>query len=86
MGKVCQFCGKPLNVSQYAQGGTLKSCPKCSAEDGEEHIFYPYPGSFGTSPKRVSASIPDGAQSWCARCRADWTGPHPDGKRCSEVT
>lgn len=85
MGKICRHCGQPLHESQYADGETLKSCPKCSAEDGEEHIFYPYPGRFGQSEKRSSVSTPDGAQSWCTRCRGNWFGPHPDGKRCSEV-
>lgn len=81
----CKHCGKPLNQSQYAQGGSLKSCPKCSTEDGEEHIFYSYPGAFGQSEKRASASIPDGAQSWCTLCRGDDYGPHYGGFRCSEV-
>lgn len=81
----CKHCGKPLNQSQYAQDGALKSCPRCSTEDGEEHIFYSYPGAFGQSKKRASVNIPDGAQSWCALCRGDDYGPHYGGFRCSEV-
>lgn len=81
----CKHCGKALNQSQYAQDGTLKSCPKCSTEDGAEHIFYFYPGAFGQSQKRISTKIPDGAQSWCALCRGDDFGPHQGAFRCSEV-
>ncbi len=81
----CKHCGKPLNSSQYAQSGDLKSCPKCSVEDGEEHIFYPYPRAFGQSEKRTSVSTPDGAQSWCALCRGEHYGPHCGGFRCHEV-
>lgn len=81
----CRHCGEPLNQSQYAQGRTLKSCPKCSTEDGKEHIFYSYPVAFGKSEKRASASIPDGAQSWCTLCRGNDYGPRDGGCRCSEV-
>ena len=85
MRKNCIHCGKPLNESQYACEETFKSCPKCSSEDGKEHIFYRYPVWFGKSQKRASASTPDGAQSWCTRCRGNCFGPHSDGKRCSEI-
>ena len=85
MNMICRHCGKPLNESQYAQEMTLKSCPKCSVEDGKEHIFYSYPQNFGTSMKRISTKIPDGAQSWCSLCRAEDFGPHFGGIRCSEV-
>lgn len=85
LGKHCEHCGKPLNQSQYAQNGTLKSCPRCSTEDGKEHIFYRYPMAFGQSAKRASASIPDGVQSWCVLCRGDDFGPHRGALRCSEV-
>ena len=85
MSSVCKHCGRPLNESQYAQEMALKSCPKCSVEDGEEHIFYSYPQNFGKSVKRVSAKIPDGAQSLCSLCRVEDFGPHLGGRRCSEV-
>ena len=66
--------------------GRSFSCQvKKEVEDGEEHIFYSYPGAYGQSEKRASASIPDGAQSWCTLCRGDDYGPHYGGRRCSEV-
>lgn len=79
----CQYCGKPLNESQYRQNRAYKSCPKCSTEDAE-HIYYPYPDSFGTTPSRVSCNTPDGAQSYCTRCRSGDLGPFPGGRKCSD--
>lgn len=38
-----KHCGKPLNKSQYRQNKSYKSCPRCSIEDGKEHIYYIYP-------------------------------------------
>ena len=85
MGENCKHCGKPLKKSQFTPDGRKKSCPKCSREDGEEHIFYPYPDDFGQSEKRTASGRPDGPQSWCSLCRSNDFGPHPGGKRCSEV-
>jgi phage FluMu protein Com len=64
----CTHCRKLLAASQYREGRTWKSCPRCSAREGE-HVFYRYPEEFGTSDQRVSAETPDGAQSHCLACR-----------------
>lgn len=82
---ICRHCGKPLNGSQYRLNREYKSCPKCSVEDGNEHIYYQYPSFFGTTPLRASQNTPDGAQSYCTRCRGKDTGPFPEGRKCSEL-
>lgn len=83
---VCKHCGKPLNQSQYDDSHTLKSCPSCSSNDGMEHIFYRYPAEFGTSDKRISIATPDGAQSYCIRCRSDKNGgPYQNAVKCSQL-
>lgn len=53
----CQHCGKPLNISQHTADGMYKSCPRCSVKDGEEHIFFSYPDSFGETTKRSAITI-----------------------------
>lgn len=80
---VCKYCGELLNKSQYK--GNYKSCPKCSENDGLEHIFYSYPATFGTTPKRASSVQPDGPQSYCVRCRGSGVGPYEDGIRCNKL-
>lgn len=87
MSGLCKHCGKPLNKSQYSKNRQFKSCPKCSSKDGQEHIYYPYPGAFGTSIERESSCQPDGPQSWCTSCRPQDSvgGPYLGAKRCSEL-
>jgi len=46
-------CNKPLNEGLFH--GNLKSCPNCSTRNGQEHVFYPYPEAFGTTPKELLA-------------------------------
>lgn len=83
----CKYCGRPLNESQYNQDKTLKSCPKCSVIDGEEHIFLSYPDSFGVTEKRISSKNLDGTQSYCQphRAKSDNRIITKNGIRCSYV-
>jgi hypothetical protein len=78
----CKNCGKPLNETQYHDD--LKSCPNCSVNNGQEHVFYPYPEAYGTTPLRATSKHPDGPQSHCTACRG---GNAADGSKsvlCSE--
>ena len=84
--KICNHCGKPLNIAQYNQDETLKSCPRCSILDGEEHIFLPYPNYFGDTLKRSSGIHPEGPQSYCYNHRGNPDRNIPSaGIRCSEI-
>lgn len=69
----CKVCGNPLNQSQYSSDGEYKSCPKCSTDNGEEHVYYKYPENFGTTEKRSSSVNPEGPQSYCIPCRGRGT-------------
>lgn len=80
----CQHCGKPLNESQYRNNKQYKSCPKCSRDNGKEHVYYEYPSSFGTTPLRASSSSPEGAQSYCVPCRGQ-NGIVSNGILCSKL-
>ncbi len=71
----CVHCHNPLNSSQFRNNGTLKSCPNCSTNNGQEHVYYPYPNAFGTTPLRASDRHPEGPQSYCVACRG---GQSPD--------
>jgi phage FluMu protein Com len=63
----CIHCGKPLNEAQFH--GNLKSCPSCSVNNGNEHIYYLYPETFGKTELRATSKRPDGPQSYCTACR-----------------
>lgn len=67
----CKCCTQALNnaIFKEIKGRIYKSCPNCSRLNGEYHVFYPYPESFGTTKKRSSTLHPEGPQSYCERCR-----------------
>ncbi len=67
----CSCCGEQLNKSIYKDGQNYKSCPKCSSNNGSEHVFYRYPERFGTTPARITPNNSDGAQSYCVECRGN---------------
>lgn len=77
----CNHCKKPLKESQYKNGKTLKSCPNCSQDNGNEHVYYKYPDEFGVTDLRSTASQPDGPQSYCTSCR----GNNPPNSRPSTL-
>jgi len=76
----CTNCGKSLRRSQW-KGKRLKSCPRCSLENGKQHVFHTFPGAFGQSEKR--ANTKEMAQSHCSAHRGN---QEPEkGRRCSAV-
>ncbi|MGF1764836.1 hypothetical protein [Aliivibrio kagoshimensis] len=90
----CSCCGKRLNIGTIQKTDSqtrqiFKSCPHCSDANGGEHVFHPYPGSFGKTPARVTARNPDGHQSYCIDCRRLDRGQasqtHMHGKACSSI-
>ena len=90
----CTFCGQKLNDGMIlktdpATGKKFKSCPHCSDANGGEHVFHPYPASFGHTPARVSKKNPDGYQSYCYDCRKLDKGvmshTYKSGRVCSDL-
>ena len=88
----CSCCGKKLNVGMIDKfdpqtGQKYKSCPHCSDANGGEHIFHPYPASFGKTAARKSARNPDGYQSYCYDCRrlkkGETSHVYQNGRVCS---
>ena len=79
----CTHCKKNLSTSVYNKDKTLKSCPRCSQANGQYHVFHPYPAAFGTTDKRSTGSSPEGAQSYCTKCRGNYT-PDP-GTLCKDI-
>lgn len=77
----CAHCEQPLQRSQHRNNRSMKSCPNCSAFEGE-HVFYPYPAGFA-SPG-ASGTDPARDQSDCRACRANASLPHPGGTHCSQ--
>lgn len=82
--KCCIICGQPLNKSQYSDDHQYKSCPKCSVNNGNEHVYYKYPESFGTTPLRSTSNNPEGPQSYCTPCRGSELS-HAEKVFCSEL-
>lgn len=84
--KICKHCGIELNKALYSQDHKYKSCPKCSVNDGNEHIFLPYPEYFGVTKSRKTKANPDGAQSYCVLHRGDPKSEIPlEHFKCSKI-
>lgn len=84
--KYCKHCGKKLKSAQYSADKTLKSCPRCSVLNGQEHVYFPYPASFGETGARATANNPDGPQSYCTAHRSNPKRSIPEGGiLCSQV-
>jgi phage FluMu protein Com len=66
----CKHCGETLKEAQFNKNNTLKSCPNCSKLNGEEHVYYSNPNSFGITDERSSSKHPEGPQSHCNACRS----------------
>lgn len=91
---VCSCCGKKLNVGMILktddeEGLEYKSCPHCSEANGREHVFHPYPNSFGQTEARKTARNPDGYQSYCYDCRGlkkeQMSYVYQNGRTCSSL-
>jgi len=67
----CKSCAVELNLSQWNESESLKSCPNCSSHHGLEHVYFKYPNEFGNTPRRSTPKHPEGPQSYCSECRAD---------------
>lgn len=70
----CTCCNGRLNSGMIKKvdsttGAIYKSCPHCTHANGSEHVFHRYPSAYGNTPARVTASNPDGHQSYCKNCR-----------------
>ncbi len=81
----CNTCAKDVRDVVSSPDGAWRSCVECSARNGRQHVFLPYPASFtgadGVSPDGVETDDPHAG--WCVACR---TGGRASGYRnCSDV-
>lgn len=81
---MCSNCTRPLKISQYSKDGNYKSCPKCSTDNGKEHVFYPV-DHFGYTDLRITGNNPNGIQSWCPPCRGKVDSTSSFGLLCSQI-
>lgn len=90
----CSCCGKRLNAglckkTDILTGQKFKSCPHCSIANGGEHVFHPFPKSFGKTPARQTARNPEGYQSYCIDCRSLSKGEvsrvYSQGRKCRSL-
>jgi len=82
---LCTVCGKELNRAQYSSDEKLKSCPNCSTNNGEQHVYYSYPEEFGTTDNRSTPVHPEGPQSYCNDCRAENDADESKAIYCRDV-
>ena len=81
----CTHCGNILSEVQWKDSNNWKSCPHCSSRNGSEHIFYPYPESFGTTSARATREHPEGPQSYCTACRGKGEPDLAKSRYCSDI-
>lgn len=81
--KNCKHCGKPLSESIYSKDRKYKSCPRCSEQNGNYHVFHQYPDDFGTTERRSTSIHPEGPQSYCVECRGG--NPPKEGILCCYI-
>jgi hypothetical protein len=90
----CTCCGDKLNSGMIHKidpqsNEEYKSCPHCSDANGIQHVFHPYPSSFGNTTARKTFHNPDGDQSYCVECRSLKSGVpsrvHQNGRICSSL-
>ena len=81
----CNTCSTDVREVVSSPNGAWRSCVECSARNGRQHVFLPYPGSFDAA----EVAPPEGETSddphygWCKACR---TGGRATGyKNCSDV-
>lgn len=77
----CRKCRMKFSRIRYAVTGDWRSCARCSANDGVQHVYRKYPESFAA---RVAGD--GGAEQ--ARCQACRNGEAPDpdtAKRCEDL-
>ncbi len=79
----CKHCGKPLSMSVYSKDGKYKSCPCCSEQNGNYHVFHRCPNDYGTTNKRSTSVHPEGIQSYCVDCRGQ--NPPQKGILCCDI-
>lgn len=68
----CSVCNQKLNsgmIRKVKDGKKYKTCPHCTAQNGNEHVYHEYPSEFTTSERRKSSNNIEGWQSWCNSCR-----------------
>lgn len=70
MAPKCIICGEPLKEAQWRNKNQYKSCPRCSTNNGKEHVYYKFPDAFGTTERRKTYNHPEGPQSYCVSCRS----------------
>jgi hypothetical protein len=81
----CNTCSTDVREVVSSPDGAWRSCVECSARNGRQHVFLPYPASFDAA----EVAPPEGETSddphygWCKACR---TGGRATGyKNCSDV-
>ena len=84
----CGNCATDLRDPLSAADGAWRSCPECSARNGRQHVFLPFPEAFDVL--EAPAGGPEGAaddprRHWCHACRSGNTRGLTRTRTCREV-
>ena len=84
----CGNCSVDLREPLTPADGKWRSCPECSARNGRQHVFLPFPEAFDVveAPANAPAEAEsDPRQSWCHACRSGNTRGLTRTRTCRDV-
>lgn len=68
----CVTCSTDIRTVVTSPDGNWRACVACSARNGRQHVFLPFPGSFDIvdAPPADGETSDDPHYGWCRACRA----------------
>ncbi|MBP7777853.1 MAG: DUF3553 domain-containing protein [Acidobacteria bacterium] len=68
----CVTCSADVRAVVTSRDGAWRSCVACSARNGRQHVFMPFPGGFDViDPPLGDDEVSDDPHyGWCRACRA----------------
>lgn len=68
----CVTCSTDIREVVTSADGAWRSCVACSARNGRQHVFMPFPGGFDVidAPLGDDEVSDDPHYGWCRTCRA----------------
>ena len=84
----CGNCSTDLRESLTAADGAWRSCPECSARNGSQHVFLPFPEAFDAPAAPTDAPAggeDDPRRHWCHACQTGQTRGLTRTRTCRDV-
>ena len=84
----CGNCSVDLREPLTAADGAWRSCPECSARNGRQHVFLPFPEAFDVvepTAEPPAGAAEDPRAQWCHACRSANTRGLTRTRTCRDV-